>query len=108
MGMLRYDPEPVAIGLDIVDHLSPVRRSSSAAKQADAVSEDRVRSAQLGVLPLPHLDPVPRRGRGPRPGPGVDLIGILTVAPRAEHEARAGRLLDLLMDGLRSPPGRPS
>lgn len=30
------------------------------------------------------------------------LIGIFTVAPRPEHEAKAGRLLNLLMDGLRS------
>jgi AcrR family transcriptional regulator len=29
------------------------------------------------------------------------LIGIFTVAPRPGHEAKAGRLLDLLMDGLR-------
>jgi AcrR family transcriptional regulator len=29
------------------------------------------------------------------------LIGIFTVAPSPEHAARAGRLLDLLMDGLR-------
>ncbi|MDT8913062.1 helix-turn-helix domain-containing protein [Amycolatopsis sp. PS_44_ISF1] len=28
------------------------------------------------------------------------LIGIFTVAPRPGHEARTGRLLDLLMDGL--------
>ena len=33
------------------------------------------------------------------------LIGIFTVAPRPEHEAKAGRLLNLLMDGLRPPPG---
>jgi AcrR family transcriptional regulator len=33
------------------------------------------------------------------------LIGISTVAPRPDHDARAGRLLDLLMDGLR--PTRP-
>lgn len=32
----------------------------------------------------------------------ADLIGIFTVAPPPEHEARASRLLDLLMDGLRS------
>ncbi|MER6811041.1 helix-turn-helix domain-containing protein [Spirillospora sp. NPDC000708] len=31
----------------------------------------------------------------------ASLIGIFTVAPRREHEAKAGRLLDLLMDGLR-------
>jgi AcrR family transcriptional regulator len=31
----------------------------------------------------------------------ASLIGIFTVAPRPGHEARAGRLLDLLMDGLR-------
>ncbi|MEU9016625.1 helix-turn-helix domain-containing protein [Actinomadura sp. NPDC048394] len=37
----------------------------------------------------------------------ASLIGIFTVAPRPEHEARAGRLLDLLMDGLR-PPARPA
>ncbi|GHF50530.1 AcrR family transcriptional regulator [Amycolatopsis bartoniae] len=30
------------------------------------------------------------------------LIGIFTVAPRPGHEAKAGRLLDLLMDGLRA------
>ncbi|WP_343245208.1 helix-turn-helix domain-containing protein [Streptomyces sp. SID14478] len=35
------------------------------------------------------------------------LIGIFTVAPRPEHEAKAGRLLDLLMDGLR-PAARPA
>jgi AcrR family transcriptional regulator len=29
------------------------------------------------------------------------LIGIFTVAPRPEHEAKAGRLLNVLMDGLR-------
>ncbi|MBT0768654.1 TetR/AcrR family transcriptional regulator [Kineosporia sp. J2-2] len=29
------------------------------------------------------------------------LIGIFTVAPRPAQDARAGRLLDLLMDGLR-------
>ncbi len=34
------------------------------------------------------------------------LIGIFTVAPRPEHEATASRLLDLLMDGLQSPPRR--
>ncbi|WP_077797489.1 TetR/AcrR family transcriptional regulator [Streptomyces sp. JHA26] len=34
------------------------------------------------------------------------LIGIFTVAPRPEREAQAGRLLDLMMDGLRhaAPP----
>ncbi|OXM66317.1 TetR/AcrR family transcriptional regulator [Amycolatopsis vastitatis] len=32
------------------------------------------------------------------------LIGIFTVAPRPEHEAKAGRLLNLLMDGLRPTP----
>ncbi|WP_075024988.1 TetR/AcrR family transcriptional regulator [Actinomadura madurae] len=37
----------------------------------------------------------------------ASLIGIFTVAPRHEHEARAGRLLDLLMDGLR-PAARPT
>jgi AcrR family transcriptional regulator len=31
----------------------------------------------------------------------ASLIGIFTVAPRPEHEAKAGRLLNLLMDGLR-------
>ncbi|MFD5545096.1 TetR/AcrR family transcriptional regulator [Streptomyces sp. NPDC127079] len=35
------------------------------------------------------------------------LIGTFTVAPRPEQEAQAGRLLDLLMDGLR-PAHRPS
>ena len=29
------------------------------------------------------------------------LIGIFTVAPRPEHETKASRLLNLLMDGLR-------
>lgn len=33
------------------------------------------------------------------------LLGIFTVAPRREQEAKAGRLLNLLMDGLRPPPG---
>ncbi len=32
----------------------------------------------------------------------ASLIGIFTVAPRPEHEAKAGRLLNLLMDGLLS------
>ncbi|WP_337959849.1 hypothetical protein [Nonomuraea pusilla] len=42
----------------------------------------------------------------------ASLIGIFTVAPRAGSEVRAGRLLNLLMDGLRparlshlEPPG---
>jgi AcrR family transcriptional regulator len=34
----------------------------------------------------------------------ASLIGIFTVAPRSEHEATAGRLLNLLMDGLRPTP----
>ncbi|HEY4453017.1 MAG TPA: TetR/AcrR family transcriptional regulator [Pseudonocardiaceae bacterium] len=34
----------------------------------------------------------------------ASLIGIFTVAPRPEHEAKAGRLLNLLMDGLRPAP----
>ncbi len=34
------------------------------------------------------------------------LIGIFTVAPRPERAASASRLLNLLMDGLRPPPGR--
>ena len=33
----------------------------------------------------------------------ASLIGIFTVAPRPDHEATAGRLCDLLMDGLRPP-----
>ena len=33
------------------------------------------------------------------------LIGIFTVARPPEHAARAGRLLNLLLDGLRSPIG---
>ncbi|MEV5743896.1 hypothetical protein AB0L30_27905 [Microbispora rosea] len=37
----------------------------------------------------------------------ASLIGIFTVALRREHDARAGRLLDLLMDGLR-PAARPA
>ncbi|MFG3207075.1 TetR/AcrR family transcriptional regulator [Streptomyces sp. NPDC048192] len=36
----------------------------------------------------------------------ASLIGIFTVAPPSAREARAGRLLNLLMDGLR--PARPS
>ncbi len=36
----------------------------------------------------------------------ASLIGIFTVAPRPEHEAKAGRLCALLMDGL-SPDRRP-
>ncbi|MHC3471036.1 TetR/AcrR family transcriptional regulator [Streptomyces sp. 7R007] len=35
------------------------------------------------------------------------LIGIFTVAPPPRHDATAGRLLNLLMDGLR-PTARPS
>jgi AcrR family transcriptional regulator len=35
------------------------------------------------------------------------LIGIFTVAPKPEREATAGRLLNLLMDGLR-PAGSPA
>ncbi len=38
----------------------------------------------------------------------ASLIGIFAVAPRPEHEAKAGSLLNLLMGGLRStarPPG---
>jgi hypothetical protein len=34
------------------------------------------------------------------------LIGIFTVAHQVGHEARTGRLLDLLMDGLRPPTHR--
>ena len=34
----------------------------------------------------------------------ASLIGIFTVARPPEHTARAGRLLNLLMDGLRPPP----
>jgi AcrR family transcriptional regulator len=37
----------------------------------------------------------------------ASLIGTFTVAPRPEQEAKAGRLLDLLMDGLR-PAVRPA
>lgn len=32
----------------------------------------------------------------------ANLIGIFTVAPKRQREALVGRLLDLLMDGLRS------
>jgi AcrR family transcriptional regulator len=32
------------------------------------------------------------------------LVGIFTVARPPEHHARAGRLLNILMDGLRPPP----
>jgi AcrR family transcriptional regulator len=34
----------------------------------------------------------------------ASLIGIFTVARPPEHEARAGRLLNILIDGLRSTP----
>jgi hypothetical protein len=37
----------------------------------------------------------------------ASLIGIFTVAPRPGHEAKASRLLNLLMDGLR-PAARPT
>jgi AcrR family transcriptional regulator len=37
----------------------------------------------------------------------ASLIGIFTVAPRPEQEAKASRLLNLLMDGLR-PAARPA
>jgi AcrR family transcriptional regulator len=33
----------------------------------------------------------------------ASLIGIFTVAPKPQREVLAGRLLDLLMDGLRPP-----
>ncbi|WP_213013899.1 TetR/AcrR family transcriptional regulator [Paractinoplanes toevensis] len=36
------------------------------------------------------------------------LIGIFTVAPKPEREADAGRLLNLLMDGLRPPAEQPA
>jgi AcrR family transcriptional regulator len=36
----------------------------------------------------------------------ASLIGIFTVAHQFGHEAKTGRLLDLLMDGLRSPAHR--
>ena len=35
----------------------------------------------------------------------ASLIGIFTVTPRLEHDAKASRLLDLLMDGLRPVAG---
>ena len=34
----------------------------------------------------------------------ASLIGIFTVAQPPEHDARASRLLNILMDGLRSTP----
>ena len=34
----------------------------------------------------------------------ASLIGIFTVAPLPEHQTRAGRLLDILMHGLRPTP----
>ena len=34
----------------------------------------------------------------------ASLIGIFTVARPPEHDARASRLLNILMDGLRSTP----
>ena len=34
----------------------------------------------------------------------ASLIGIFTVAHPPEHDARASRLLNILMDGLRSTP----
>ncbi|WP_435847108.1 TetR/AcrR family transcriptional regulator [Streptomyces hygroscopicus] len=37
----------------------------------------------------------------------ASLIGIFTVAPQPEQEAKANRLLNLLMDGLR-PAARPA
>jgi AcrR family transcriptional regulator len=33
----------------------------------------------------------------------ASLVGIFSVAPPPVHEARAGRLLDILIDGLRPP-----
>jgi AcrR family transcriptional regulator len=38
----------------------------------------------------------------------ASLLGILTVAGRSENQAQAGRLLNLLMDGLRPPVGAAS
>ncbi|WP_445929719.1 SbtR family transcriptional regulator, partial [Mycobacteroides abscessus] len=32
------------------------------------------------------------------------LIGVFTVAKPPEHKARANRLLNILMDGLRTTP----
>jgi hypothetical protein len=34
----------------------------------------------------------------------ANFIGIFTVAHPPEHDARASRLLNILMDGLRPPP----
>lgn len=34
----------------------------------------------------------------------ASLIGTFTVAHPPEHDARASRLLNILMDGLRSAP----
>jgi hypothetical protein len=34
----------------------------------------------------------------------ASLIGIFTVARPPQHDARAGRLLNILIDGLRSTP----
>jgi hypothetical protein len=41
-----------------------------------------------------------------RPGDVIaaSLIGIFTVAHPPEHDARTCRLLNILMDGLRSAP----
>ena len=38
----------------------------------------------------------------------ASLVGILTVAGKPEQRAQAGRLLDLLMDGLRPPRAQAS
>ena len=37
----------------------------------------------------------------------ANLIGIFTVAHPPDHSARASRLLNILMDGLRPPPSPP-
>ena len=37
----------------------------------------------------------------------ASLIGVFTVAHPPEHEAKASRLLNILMDGLRPPAGPP-
>ena len=71
----RLDPELVAVGVDVVDHLLPVGRSSSAAKKADAVLRIAFARRSSGfslshaLIRFRSKVVVPLQRRGPRPAP---------------------------------------
>ncbi|MEU5274011.1 hypothetical protein AB0G77_37145 [Streptomyces hygroscopicus] len=74
---------------------------------AEGIEPDRPASADRRVIAsfLPvRLSPC---GSRERLDIAASLIGIFTVAPQPEQEAKANRLLNLLMDGLR-PAARPA